>query len=87
MQGRTQPKPYPRPPILAEVPSKVRLKFLRVLPFSCCLSALVVGKVEMRTGLREDETCAQKYLERLVTHTGSVGRSDIVQIGECRSFW
>ncbi len=42
-------------------------------------SALVVGKVETRTGLREDETCAQKDSERLVTH--------IVQIGERRSLW
>jgi len=41
------------------VPSKVR-KFLQVLQFSYCLRALVVGKVETRTGLSEDETCAQK---------------------------
>jgi len=36
------------------------------------LSALVVGKVETRTGLREEEICAQKDSERLVTHTGAV---------------
>ncbi len=36
------------------------------------LSALVVGKGETRTGLREDETCARKDSERLVTHTGAV---------------
>jgi hypothetical protein len=77
MQSRTQPNP--RPPTLAQVASKVRGKFLGVRPFSWRLSALVVGKVETRTGLREDETCAQKDSKRLVTH--------IVQIGERRSFW
>jgi hypothetical protein len=36
------------------------------------LSALVVGKGQTRTGLREDETCARKDSDTLVTHTGAV---------------